>query len=171
MNLEEIKPQKLPIKIKNKVYNLKYDFDSFATIEQMLGSIPEAFNSLNKFDLSVIKIFIWTGLDGEEEISKEKFDSMSLDANVLGLISLAVENSLSPEYDFFEDWDWPLFYYLGTVTLKMSEEEFWKSTPRKLISLLKINAETKNLDLSGEIVGVEKSKESSEDAVKQFMSW
>jgi len=32
--------------------------------------------------------------------------------------------------------DWAWFFYAGTVLLKLSENEFWRLTPRKLILLL-----------------------------------
>lgn len=64
-----------------------------------------------------------------------------------------------------EQWDWALFYYLGTVVLNMTEDEFWKCTPRKLFTLL---------DIHGEINGNSENQNkvtSPEQAVKQFMSW
>lgn len=64
-----------------------------------------------------------------------------------------------------ETWDWPLLYYIGTVTLGMTEEEFWKCTPRKLFALLKIHGEV--LGESGE---KDKVKD-SQQAMKQFISW
>jgi hypothetical protein len=37
--------------------------------------------------------------------------------------------------------DWAWLYYVGTVELKMSEEEFWNCTHRKLRALLKVHYE------------------------------
>lgn len=64
-----------------------------------------------------------------------------------------------------DDWDWSLLYYVGTVILGMTEEEFWKCTPRKLFSLLTIHGE-----VSGQSDGQGKIKD-SQQALKQFMSW
>ncbi|MHB8984052.1 MAG: phage tail assembly chaperone [Carboxydocellales bacterium] len=32
-------------------------------------------------------------------------------------------------------WDWPWLMYMGTVLLRMTENEFWRCTPRKLFAL------------------------------------
>lgn len=65
-----------------------------------------------------------------------------------------------------ENWDWALFYYLGTIVLNMSEDEFWKCTPRKLFTLLKIHDEVKGT------AEEEKDKISDQaQAVQQFMKW
>jgi uncharacterized phage protein (TIGR02216 family) len=64
-----------------------------------------------------------------------------------------------------EQWDWALLYYLGTVVLNMTEEEFWKCTPRKLFALLNIHGE-----VSGVSESLNKITEQSQ-AVKQFMNW
>ena len=37
--------------------------------------------------------------------------------------------------------DWAWLYYMGTVELKMTDEEFWKCTHRKLNALLKVHNE------------------------------
>ena len=33
-------------------------------------------------------------------------------------------------------WDWTWYYYIGTVVLNMTEEVFWRTTPRKFFALL-----------------------------------
>lgn len=43
------------------------------------------------------------------------------------------------------DFDW--FYYIGTVVLNMTEEEFWRSTPRKIGTLFKIHAKTNGWEM------------------------
>lgn len=35
-------------------------------------------------------------------------------------------------------WDWGWLFYLGTNLLKMTEEQFWRSTPKKLQALFKV---------------------------------
>jgi len=34
-----------------------------------------------------------------------------------------------------DTWDWPVLLYVGTITLKRTERQFWKMTPRKLKAL------------------------------------
>jgi uncharacterized phage protein (TIGR02216 family) len=36
-------------------------------------------------------------------------------------------------------WDWPLLYYVGTVILNMSPGVFWRSTPRRLYSIIGVH--------------------------------
>lgn len=38
-------------------------------------------------------------------------------------------------------WDWPLLLYSGVVILKMSERQFWRTTPRKFFALLQVHAD------------------------------
>ncbi len=168
MTLTAIKPQEIPVKIKSKNCTLKYDLNAFANIEQLLGSIPKAFELLNNFNESVIKIFIWAGLlHQENKISLEKIEKMSLDSGVVALISEALKVSLSEDYDFFEEWDWALLYYTATVTLNMSEKDFWKATPRKIISLLKVVSEVKEMDTFQK----DKQPLANDKAIAEFMRW
>ena len=64
-----------------------------------------------------------------------------------------------------EKWDWVLLYYIGTVVLNMTEDEFWKCTPRKLFALLNIHAEVK-----GNIKENKKITEQTQ-AIQNFMNW
>lgn len=41
-------------------------------------------------------------------------------------------------------WDWPYLLYTGTIILKMSEQYFWRLTPRKLNALVKVHMEVNN---------------------------
>lgn len=52
--------------------------------------------------------------------------------------------------------------YLGTVILQMSEEEFWRATPRKLFSLARVH-----LKANGE----EESPATERLSVKEILSW
>lgn len=38
-------------------------------------------------------------------------------------------------------WDWTLFYYMGTVILRMSPRTFWRTTPKKFFALLQVHIE------------------------------
>jgi hypothetical protein len=67
-----------------------------------------------------------------------------------------------------EQWDWSLLYYLGTVVLNMTEEEFWKCTPRKLFALLEVHDEVNG---SAEEHGQNGKITNPQQVLKQFMSW
>jgi len=69
-----------------------------------------------------------------------------------------------------ENWDWALMYYAGRVILNMSDDEFWKCTPRTLFTLLKIHGEvkgsaTKNPENEKRVIKDQKQ------AIAQFMKW
>lgn len=38
-------------------------------------------------------------------------------------------------------WDWTLFYYMGTVILRMTPRLFWRTTPKKFFALLQVHME------------------------------
>lgn len=40
-----------------------------------------------------------------------------------------------------KSWDWTLFYYMGTVILRMSPRLFWRTTPKKFFALLQVHVE------------------------------
>jgi uncharacterized phage protein (TIGR02216 family) len=65
-----------------------------------------------------------------------------------------------------QQWDWPLLYYIGTVILNMTEEEFWKCTPRKLFALLKVQGEVNNNPVQQQNKITDPTL-----AVKQFIRW
>lgn len=164
--LTEIRPQEIFIKIKNKFYGLRFDFEAFANIEQILGSIKDAFELLNKLDIAAVKTFLWAGLlHNKESLPLKKFADMSIDDGVIKVLSDALNESLGDGYSFFDEWDWSLLNYVGTVHLGMDESDFWKSTPRKILALMKIDAEAKNMNLS------EDEDLSGDKAVEQFMKW
>lgn len=38
-----------------------------------------------------------------------------------------------------DGWDWRYIYYLGTVVLRMSDEVFWRTQPKRLVALLHVH--------------------------------
>ena len=165
MSINEIKPKEFKIKIKNKEYQLKYDLEAFANVEQMLGDMQKAFDDLNNHDLTTIKIFLYSGLIHEKEsIPLRDIQKMTIDGETLKVLFDAINDSLVEGFNFFKEYEWSFIYYIGTVSLKMSEEEFWKSTPRKIVSLIKILEEVKNK-------GNDKSKLKGNDGVDAFAGW
>ena len=165
MTIYEIKPKEYKIKIKNKEYQLMYNLEAFANVEQMLGDMQKAFEDLNNHDLTTIKIFLYSGLiHKKENIQLKESQKMTIDGKTLKIIFDAINDSLVEGFNFFKEYEWSLIYYIGTVSLNMSEEEFWKSTPRKIVSLIKILEEVKNQ-------GNDKTKLKGEDALKAFANW
>lgn len=163
-SLIDIEPTIVDIKIGTVKKNLIFDLRAFAVIEKQIGSIKEAFKLLNENDADVISIFIWAGLLYQNP--KTTFGSIKDKLNIEEAILKLQESldiALSNDYNFLEQWDWALLYYTSTVTLNMSEETFWHSTPRKIISLLKIHGELKGKNSNNNLSG--------DKAVKAFMQW
>ena len=49
--------------------------------------------------------------------------------------------TMDDEGNFDDGWDWRYIKYSGRIVLKMSEEEFWRTTPRELNALVKVHIE------------------------------
>lgn len=58
------------------------------------------------------------------------------------------------------DFDW--YYYIATVQLGMSEDEFWRSTPRKVTALWDLHMDFKGISKAG-------NKDSNEDNKVSFI--
>lgn len=61
--------------------------------------------------------------------------------------------------------DWPFLFYLGTVVLHMSEQEFWKCTPRKLFALTDVHVKLNSPEKQ------KKEKPKERLTIKELMSW
>jgi hypothetical protein len=49
-----------------------------------------------------------------------------------------------------KSWDWAWIYYLGRNILRLSEEEFWASTPRKIIALFNVYKKVRGIETAEE---------------------
>lgn len=63
-----------------------------------------------------------------------------------------------------DGWNWPWLLYMGKKHLNMTEEEFWRTTPRKFHALILAHAET----ISGER---KKEEKSSLGFIDQVENW
>lgn len=61
-----------------------------------------------------------------------------------------------------DGWPWPSLLMLGLHVLHLSEEEFWKMTPRKFTALIEAYAEFKNGKPAQNGNSSKKKKKSSE---------
>lgn len=65
-------------------------------------------------------------------------------------------------------------YYFGTVLLNMSEEVFWRCTPRKLFSLMDVHVQlntTEEQRAEKGIKGRHNDKRNNKEVVSEIASW
>ncbi len=160
MNLEIIKPQMAAVKIGRTIYPLRYDLRSFAFIEENLNSVNEGIKLFNEKDLGAIAIIFQAGLlhigaDACKLLKKANLDEL------IQTIAKAVSEVTCSEYGFDEEFDWSLLYFIAKPALHFSEEEFWNSTPKKILTMMKMLEEVKK----------GKDTVTGDDAVQAVMAW
>ncbi len=65
-NVREVRTSRpVPIML-DKERHLKYDLNAFAEIEEQLGSVDEALESLEKGSIKALRVVLWAGLIHEE---------------------------------------------------------------------------------------------------------
>lgn len=67
MSLKDIREKKTPITIGDKTYNLHYDMNAFAELEEIYGSVKAAMDKLAAGKISVVRDVLWVGLIHENE--------------------------------------------------------------------------------------------------------
>ena len=71
-NLADIRNKKITIKLGEQDYELKYDLNSFAEIEETHGSISEIVEKMENGSIKAIRAMIWAGLLCNENPPTEK---------------------------------------------------------------------------------------------------
>lgn len=161
--LENIKPKIHKIKIADKIYELKFTLEAFAFLEEKFSSVNEAINLFNAKDFNAIIACFEAGLlHKKENYDIQKLIDKSNPELLIFAIAAAMTSALTSEYGFDEEWDWSLLYFIAKPVLHLSDDEFWQSTPRKILSMLKIIEEVK---------GIKPQTVNNDEAVKSFMSW
>lgn len=161
--LEIIKPKDYVVKIDKKAYPLKFTLESFAYLEERFISVTEAINHFNKKDFGAIIACFEAGLLH----TKKDYDINNLISKAdpeafIFTLAKAMTSSLSGDYGFENEWDWSLLYFIGKTILHLTEDEFWQSTPRKILSML---------TLIKEIKGIKTEELTENDAVQAFINW
>ena len=54
-----------------------------------------------------------------------------------------------------DTWDWQWLFYLGTNLLKMTEEQFWNSTPKKLQALFQVYKRVNGIEESSDFDAID----------------
>jgi uncharacterized phage protein (TIGR02216 family) len=70
-------------------------------------------------------------------------------------------------------WDWEQLYYVGTVILKMSEQTFWRCTPRKLFALMAVHVDVNSTDEQRAKHGRrnKNTEQNNKEVVNSIASW
>lgn len=164
MNLNIIKPKKYVIKIGKENIELKFDLRSFAYLEENFESIENTLALFNKKDFDAIKCCFVASLAHCDKAYNVNELIKKADPQELTLkIASAINDALTSDFGFDKEVDWALLYFIARPALHFSEEEFWQSTPKKILSMLKILQEIKGLSPS------ETLKDNK--AVEAFMAW
>lgn len=161
--LETIKPKIHNVEINGKIYPLKFTLESFAYLEERFNSVDEAIKKFNEKDFEAILACFEVGLlHTKEKYNIPKIINKSNPEVVILTIASAMTAVLTGDFGFDKEWDWCLLYYIAKPVLHLTEDEFWQSTPRKILSMLKIIEEVK---------GIKPTTTTENDAAKSFMSW
>ena len=71
-NLKNIKAEKATLELGGKVFELRYDLNAFAEIEEEYGSITELLEKMEKGSAKAIRAMVWAGLLCNEDAPTEK---------------------------------------------------------------------------------------------------
>ncbi|MDR1169048.1 MAG: hypothetical protein LBK53_09220 [Heliobacteriaceae bacterium] len=162
MNLEIIKPKSFTIKIGKTIYPLRYDLRAFAFIEENLNSVNEAVSLFNEKDLGAIAVMFQAGLLHVGADAYKLLKKVNLE-ELIRTIAKAISEVTCSDYGFDKEFDWSLLYFIAKPALNFSEEEFWNSTPKKILTMMKMLEEMRK-GKSTEIL-------TDNEAAKAFMSW
>ncbi len=99
-NLQDIREKKVPITIGDKTYNLHYNMNAYAEIENIYGSVDKAMKILEDTEnrqINALRTLFWAGLIHENENLTEKdvgnlFDLSEMDT-LAELLKKAIEQS------------------------------------------------------------------------------
>ncbi len=80
------------------------------------------------------------------------------------LIANALNDVLCADYGFDKEFDWQLLYFIARPALGFSDEEFWSSTPKKILTMMKMLEEVKK-------EGQTENTLIGDDAIKAIMKW
>jgi len=164
MNLSTIKPQVFEVKIGKNIYYLKYNLEAFAFIEEELGNIIDAIKNFNEKDFNTAAVFFCAGLI----YTRQQYDIIKLvkkadPKELINIIAKAINDVICPEYGFDKEFDWPLLYFIAKPALNFSEEEFWQSTPKKILTMMKMLEEMK--------IGKNNETLTENKAAQAFIAW
>ena len=97
-NLNDIRVKLTPFTIGKDIYNLHFDMNAFAELEEIYGSVETALNKVGVGSIKVFRTFLWAGLIHEnKELTQEdvgKMFDLSETVELKKLINEAIKNGL-----------------------------------------------------------------------------
>lgn len=161
--MNNVRPIKVPINLDKRRY-IVFDLNAFAKLDEIYGNKHEALLSLQSGLLRHVRVWLWAGLLHEgEDLTVEDVGQMftlskkenieEITNNILQSASANLpqakpgqDNQPMPtEQEINTGWDWDWMYYMGTTLLGMKEDEFWRSTVRKLFALWDVHVRVNGL--------------------------
>jgi hypothetical protein len=101
-NLSSVKAKKAYLELGGKEYELRYDLNAFAEIEEEYGSISELLEKMEKGSAKAIRAMVWAGLLCNEDAPSEREVGNLINMNdmqkIADAIQIALVNAL-PEND------------------------------------------------------------------------
>lgn len=93
-NLSSVKAKKAYLELGGKQYELKYDLNAFAEIEEEYGSITELLEKMENGSAKAIRAMVWAGLLCNEDYPTEKEVGTLINMNDMQKIADAIQVSL-----------------------------------------------------------------------------
>lgn len=92
-NLQDIREKKVPVQVGEKTYNLFFDMNAVASLEEKYGSVDEALGLLRSGKIEPVRFISWVGFLREHEaLTLEQVGAMFDLSQVTGLIGKIYES-------------------------------------------------------------------------------
>lgn len=93
-NLSDIRQKNTPVMLGAKTYNLRYDLNAFAELEEIYGSVEFAMNALCESSVKAIINVLWAGLIHENETFMPKEVGKMLDLTNIKEVGEAINKAI-----------------------------------------------------------------------------
>jgi hypothetical protein len=93
-NVKDVRQKPVTIELGNKKWQLLYDLNAFAELEEMYGSVEKAMDELEKGTLKAIRAILWAGLVHQDETLTQKEVGKLITLDKLESVSIAMSKAL-----------------------------------------------------------------------------
>ncbi len=101
-NVKSVLTKGVTIELGQKEYNLKYDLNSFAEIEDNYGNITEILTKMEQGSAKAIRALIWAGLLNNENPPTEKEVGSMINISDMPILAMKIQEAIvaaMPEQD------------------------------------------------------------------------